>query len=60
MPASVCPKCRRNGSHLAASSEHSIVDYYRCEWCKYVWMITKKPGTSKDVTDHPKSNKAAS
>jgi hypothetical protein len=50
MPYSVCPKCLRDGRHLAASSESSAVDYYRCDGCGHVWAISKKQGTSRDVT----------
>ena len=50
MAYSVCPKCLRDGRHLAASSENATVDYYRCDWCGHVWSISKKQGSPKDVT----------
>ena len=50
MASSVCPKCLQKGRHLAASSENSAVDYYRCDGCGHVWSINKQGGAAKDVT----------
>jgi uncharacterized Zn finger protein len=49
MQHSVCPKCTQHGRHLAASSQHALVDYYRCDRCGHVWTVDKT-GKSRDVT----------
>jgi len=61
VPATLCPKCRRTGRHLAASSSDAVVDYYRCESCGHVWSIDKSQGTRKDVTvePHKKTNRSS-
>jgi uncharacterized Zn finger protein len=46
----LCTECFRTGRHLAASSENSLVDYYRCDHCGHVWAIDKRQHTSRDVT----------
>ena len=48
MPSPTCPKCHRVGRHLIASSENSVVDYYRCDSCGHVWTLDRQ-GVRRDV-----------
>jgi hypothetical protein len=52
MPGRKCPRCSKPGRFLPATSEHAVVDYYRCDWCRHVWTVDKKDTTSRlrDIT----------
>jgi hypothetical protein len=51
MPVLPCPQCQHpTPRHLEGASQDAWVNYYRCEYCSYVWNVPK-PGydRTKDV-----------
>jgi uncharacterized Zn finger protein len=52
MPESLCPRCSKQGRHLAESSKDAAVDYHRCDHCGHVWSRDKKnpKAPPRDVT----------
>lgn len=50
------PNCKAPGSHLSASSQYALVDYFRCQVCGHVWTEDKnrRDKHARDVTDRKK------
>ena len=42
MPTRPCPHCQRPARYLKDSSANSLVEYYRCDHCKDVWVVDPK------------------
>ena len=40
-----CPRCRKDGRFLDASSANALVDYYRCDYCGTVWALDQDDPT---------------